>query len=144
MKSILKGIMGMLLVILPATQMLADDSGDYVTEGRSQYKEGKFTLEAWGDGYNMVATLMRDGREYEVKAFVRPTAANLYEGSGFVYVRYEHGGCQHRFGTKIYVTESGMYLRDNMPRQIPYSPHGACQAAGLYMWTNHEAPYIRE
>jgi hypothetical protein len=144
MKSILRGIISLLFVILPATQIFADETGEYVTAGRSQYKDGKFSLSPWGDGYNMDTILVRDGREYEVKAFLRPAGDHLYEGSGFVYVRFDQShGCRHRFATKIYVTDAGLYLRDNMPRQIPYDPYGACQAAGLYVWTNHEAPYNR-
>lgn len=117
--------------------------GIYVTEGDSHYKNSEMTFSVWGDGYTMNAILMRDGREYEVEAFLRPTARNQYSGSGIITVRYSPtSSCGHKFGIKVIKTEHGLFVRENTPRNIPYNPNHSCAAAGPNIWFNHPSPYL--
>lgn len=146
MKSILKILTLIGLAMIPSFAAQASPlqvaDGTYLTTGESHYKNQEFTLQSWGDGYMMSAVLLKDGREFPVEAFLRPTSGNAYSGSGQIISAFDTGKvCKHRFGTKFFVTEAGLSLRENTPGSIPDYPYGACTAAGPYSWFNHPEAY---
>lgn len=136
----------MCLMMIPSITANASSievsAGTYLTDGDSHYKNQEFTLTSWGDGFTMGAVLVKEGHEYPVEAFLRPTGNNEYSGSGLIVVNYDNGKvCKHRFGTRFFVTDDGLFLRENTPAYIPFNPRGACTGAGPYTWFNHPEVY---
>jgi len=120
-------------------------AGTYRTSGWSHYQDGKVTITPWADRHVLKAMLNSGNRFHEVKVNLIPLGNNEYRGEGIITVRYgKNKGCQHRFGSRVWLTEGKVFIRENTPKYVPYNPYGPCLPAGPYVWFDHPEAYEKQ
>lgn len=116
--------------------------GDYVTKGKSPFKDSSLHIQRWAEEYVLTAERTQGELTFQMEARFQHSQKNEFEGFGEVTVVYPNGkGCRHKMAAKLYAYSDKVFYKENTPETMPYNPNGPCTAAGPYIWAAHPNAY---